>query len=180
VAKFDADSDQTAVVSERLWHVTLAAREGPAPKRFLFGTAKVDGAEMTYQRYHDADLVAVSQEVDLEQGYGQAGLMWLWLIAGGLVLFSLLAVGAVFLLLRKPKFRQGPALELPGRLTPFTVLGLLQRVQQQYRLSEAQRAELAQALTALERHYFAGESQGENNLRALAEHWVRQGKMREE
>ncbi len=54
VVRFDPDSEQNAVVSERSWIITFKAKTDlsePATV-FRFGVAKVDEAELTYQRVY--------------------------------------------------------------------------------------------------------------------------------
>lgn len=176
VGKFAEDSDQIAVVSERNWLVTLRARDdqGAKPASFRFGKAKVDGTDMIYQRYQDADLAAAKEEVSLEHAYGKGGVrLWAW-VAGaavGVVVLALLA--AVVLWLRsRPKAARG--VDLPEHLTPFTVTTLLQRIEREGRMSEVHRAELRGAIADLEQRYFAaeGDGNGEVDLRRLAETWA--------
>ncbi|HXG08634.1 MAG TPA: hypothetical protein VNK04_02500 [Gemmataceae bacterium] len=173
VAKFDPDSDPTAVVSERTWLITLRARPGqPPPKSFRFGNAVAEGTEMVYQRYQDADLVPASEEVSLEREYARRSWAWLWWAVPGAVLgVAFLAVAVRLLLKSRPRDEGG--LRLPEKITPFTVTGLLRRIQQDGRLNEAQREELEQTIQLLEQHYFAAaNSNGELNLKELAESWV--------
>jgi hypothetical protein len=175
VAKFDEDSPETAVVSERTWLVTLRARPGQQPHTFHFGTARVEDAKMTYQRYQDADLVSAKEEVDLEQAYGRRSRAWLWW-AGAAAVGVLVLVGAVVVLLRRRKPAEGQRFRLPERLTPFTVLGLLREIRQNNGLAEAQQKELEQSIARLERHYFADDGNGATDLKALAEDWVRRAR----
>ena len=65
VSKFDPDSEATMIDSDRTWLVSYraAADQPKPPATFRFASAKVDGAEMTYQRYVDADLAKVGPEV---------------------------------------------------------------------------------------------------------------------
>ena len=55
------------------------------PKTFKFASAKVDGAEMIYQRYVDADLAKVGPEVALEARYGEPSHACAWWLGGGLL-----------------------------------------------------------------------------------------------
>ncbi|MCI0642727.1 MAG: hypothetical protein L0Y72_15900 [Gemmataceae bacterium] len=174
VAKFDPDAEQNVIVSERTWMVTLKAADGldKLPTEFRFGAAKEDQAEMTYQRYRDADLVPVQQLLNLEERYGEASSNWLvWLIAGTAVLALVIAALAVYLL-RKPAPSLGPRVALPAKLTPFTVLGLLKHIEATGKLSSPQKAEMDRDLSVLEKHFFADEKNGQVDLRALAERWV--------
>jgi hypothetical protein len=176
VAKFDPDSLQTAVVSERTWLLTLhALPDLPQPPRlFSFGTARQEEMELTYQRYRDADLVPVSKEVSLEQQYGERSLKWIWAVAAAAIVI-LIVLALVIRRLLKSRSPRDTGDGLPDKFTPFTVTSLLQRIQRNNQLNEAQQAELSRALHLLERRYFAGEpnGDGELNLRELAESWVR-------
>ena len=66
----------TVIDSERTWLVSYraAADQPKPPATFRFASAKVDGAEMTYQRYVDADLAKVGPEVSLEERVRAAAL----------------------------------------------------------------------------------------------------------
>ncbi len=173
VAKFDQDSEQNAVVSERLWLVTLQAKPGQPPRAFRFASAKPDGVEMTYQRYQDADLATVSDVVSLEREYARPDRTWLWLTLAAAVGVLALLGSALYLLLR-PRPVAALAFALPEHLTPFTVTGLLQRIRHEGRLTETEQTELGRTIQLLEQHYFAGATHGNGavNLRDLAEAWV--------
>jgi hypothetical protein len=175
VARFDPDSPDNVVASERLWLMTLQARPGEQPHTFRFGTPIDESTQMTYQHYQDADLVSALEQVDLEQAYGQKGLAWLWWTIGGGVVFLALVVGAVVLLLRR-RPAEARRFSLPERVTPFTVLGLLRKIRQNNGLAEAEQTELDDSIALVERHYFAAEGSGDVDLRALAEGWVRRAR----
>ena len=72
VKKFEEDAEKNGVVSERTWELTLKGHEGQAelPKTFRFASVKVPTKEVIYQRYTDADLTPVGEEVSLENTYG--------------------------------------------------------------------------------------------------------------
>src|SRR5262249_31690728 len=117
VSKYDEEGDAIAVVSERNWTVTLQAREGlpELPKQFRFGSAKAPIDEMTYQRFQDADVQAVGQEIALEKEYGQRGWGWKpWAIGSAAGFVVLAGVAAFLLIRRRRKAHTGPA--LPGNL----------------------------------------------------------------
>ncbi len=69
IERFDPDSPENVVLSERTWLVSLQADDGlpKPPEVFRFATATVDLDEMTHQRYVDADLAEVEPVVNLEQ-----------------------------------------------------------------------------------------------------------------
>jgi hypothetical protein len=175
VAKFDDKGDDNAVVSERTWLVSLRARQdrAEAPKVFRFPASRVEGAEMTYQRYQDADLTNVEAEVSLERNYEGRGRGWMWAAgSGGVGLLAVAGVATALLLRRRPKAQLG--MQLPPVITPFTVTVLLRRIRQVGKLSTTDREELDRAIGALERRYFADDGNGEVevDLRMLAEKWV--------
>lgn len=175
VAKFDEDNEGNAVVSERTWLVELRARQdrAAAPRTFRFAASKVEGAEMTYQRYQDADLAAAGQEVSLEQEYQGRGQTWLW-IAGtaAVIILALLLTALILALRRRPRAAAG--MKLPQTLTPFTVTVLLRRIRQIGGLSPADQDALDRTIEDLERRFFADvNGNGEINLKTLAEEWAR-------
>ncbi|MFO0842538.1 MAG: hypothetical protein U0797_09105 [Gemmataceae bacterium] len=178
VSKFDEDSEQVAVRSERVWMVTLKAQEGLTvlPTKFAFGTAKGDVVEkMEYQRYDDADLAKVDAVVELERSYGRRSLAWLWAAGGGTLVVLL---GGV-LAWRRLRNRRPAEVKwkLPEPLTPFTAIALLERIEREGGLSESQRQELTRAIRGVERHYFA-QANGETgvDLKTLTEGWVRRAR----
>jgi hypothetical protein len=176
VAKYDEDADGIAVVSERTWLVELRARQdrAAAPTKFRFGTPRGEVAEMAYQRYQDADLATVEQEVALEHEYQGRGRAWLWVAgAGSAVLLGIVVLAVVMALRRRPRAAAG--VQLPEKLTPFTVTLLLRRLRQTGGLSPADQGALDRAIEDLERRFFADVDGGggEIDLRTLAEDWVR-------
>lgn len=175
VARFDPEAEDNAVQSERTVMVTMHARPDleRLPTKFHFGTVKVADAKVLHQRYADADLVGVGAEVDLLAAYGETRSRWPWYLGLGAVL--LLALGAVFTWRR----RRGTVvvatgLRLPERITPFTVLGLLQQLQHDPALDAAGRAELADTIAQLEAHFFSEERNGTAapDLRSVAQNWL--------
>ncbi len=174
VAKFDEHSADPAVISERTWILTLEAKPGQIPRKFHVGKVK-GNAEMTYQRYLDADLINASQEVDLEAHYGQVGYLWLWR-AGAAALLVLALLGfLMFRVLRRPAQSKEARWELPKHLTPFTVLGFLNGIDQTNHLAEPEKVALKEAIVRLERHYFSKEGNGSLDLRSIAETWRNKG-----
>ncbi len=174
VSKFDQDSPATVINSERTWLVTYSAAAGQPtpPSTFRFASAKVDGAEMAYQRYVDADLAKVGAEVPLEERYERARYAWLWWSGGGLLLLAF--VFAVIRIVRSgPKRAAATRFQMPDLVTPFSVLGLLREIQHQNGLPAPEMQELAGSIELIERHYFA-ESDGEPvDLHRVAETWIR-------
>jgi hypothetical protein len=174
VSKFNPDSEATRIDSERTWQVSFRAAENQEkpPATFRFASAKIDGAELVYQRYVDADLAKVGPEISLEATYDQPRYAWLGWAAGCLLALALVARAIV-------KLRSGPKrvavqrFQMPELVTPFSVLGLLREIQHTNGFSAPQSQELAGSIERIERHYFA-ESDGEAvDLRQVAETWIR-------
>src|SRR5262249_12867385 len=130
-----------------------------------------DGAEMTYQRYVDADLAKVGPEVALEERYEAPRYAWLWWAGGGLLGLAFVAV-AIAKLRSAPRRAVARRFPMPEPVTPFTVLGLLRAIQHHNGLPPAQMQELAGSIERVERHFFA-ESDGEPvDLHQLATTWI--------
>ncbi len=174
IVRFDPDAD-LAVNAERSWMVHFASKTGENPKEFSFGKPKGSNLEMIYQRYSDADLVNADPLISLESNYHKRD--WnkiaLW-GAGGVVVFLLLIAGA-FQLTRGKVEETTNRLPIPEKLDVFNLLGLLERVQHEGKLSEAQRKDLDQTVRVLEKDYFSPEKLTgvETNLREIAEKWVK-------
>lgn len=181
VKKFEDDTERNAVVTERVWTLTLKGRDGQAelPKSFTFASVKLPTKEkdgILYQRYNDADLAAVEQTVSLEAQYGKQTLAAsAWMHTGVLVAGVLMVVVAVILIrtnVRPQATNDGP--RLPERLTPFTVAALLREIRDSAPLNDRQRTELNGDLEEVERHYFSDETNGDvkPDLRRVAERWA--------
>jgi hypothetical protein len=178
VKKFEEDSDKNAVVTERVWTLTLKGQEGQAelPKSFTFATVKLPTKEkdgLLYQRYNDADLAAVEQTVSLEQQYGTEGSNWKWYLAAGLAVVIGLGGVLAYLLTRSRKTEEA-GIALPANLNAFTVLQLLQGLRDGGKLTPPQRQELDQAIAGIERYYFSAERNGDPapDLRGIATRWA--------
>jgi hypothetical protein len=177
VKKFEEDIDRNAIVSERTWLLTLKGKEGQKelPKTFHFASVRLPAKEVIYQRYADADLAPVGEEVSLEQSYGKRRVLGPWAVAGlvaAAVLLLLLAALAVALIRRG---ESAPAdAGLPERLDPFVAASLLREIRERPELSHAQRAALDQDLAEIERHYFAAGANGQPapDLRGIVERWA--------
>ncbi|MGE3818315.1 MAG: hypothetical protein AB7I30_02680 [Isosphaeraceae bacterium] len=175
VSKFDPEADQTAVLSERGWLITLEAdgsRANP-PSSFTFARPRVDDAKLIHQRYVDADLVAVPAVVDLEERYGASRRTWLVPVLGGA---SLLTAAAALVWWYRPRRTvvETSRYLLPETLTPFNVLGLLREIDRDDALSPEKKTELAASIDRLERYYFAQNPGEAPDLHALARDWIGQ------
>ena len=179
VSHFDKEGDGTTVVSERDWLLTLRAKPDlkQPPGSFRFATALRDDAKMTYQRYVDADLLEVEPVLSLEQEYAAPDYAPLWAGLGALVIVA--ATGIIFLRrLRRPRHREESAWPLPDHLTPFTVIGYLERIRDHNGLDAKEQKELAVTLSGLEQRFFAEADApspdhpiDQPDLRDVAERW---------
>ena len=176
VSKFDPDSGDPAVISERTWTINYSGRKDLAalPTLFHFPEPRVATRESSFLRYNDADLDTVESTVTLEHSYGEVSSPWPWYLAAGVAV--LVVVGLVIAATRR---RQDAApesqFELPDPLTPFNVLGLLRRIERNNGFAPATRDELGANIALLERHYFAGANGNGHtppDLRAIAERWI--------
>ncbi len=181
-SEFDANNKLT-ILSDRSWSVQLtAASDKTIPKEFAFPSANRDVSELVFQRYKDADLVAVEQAVSLEANYAKTNLSWLVL---GIVAVPV-GLGLLGLLVWKistPATIAEKQYSMPGELTPFTVIGLLKQIQHDQtngnakrskrRIAELELASLSQSIKQIEQHYFGDENgEVEPNLESLARTWL--------
>ena len=177
VTKIDADGDKVAPVTERNWLVNLVADStGEPAATFAFPKPKLASAELSYKRYADADIVDVKAELALAGVPIRPRSHRGWYFAAAIVV---VCGGGLYLLLRSGKtaaVEQVAAYTLPAQVTPFTVLNLLRRMEQDHQLPMPveRRDELARAIRELEQDYFgpAGETNGQANLERIAREWL--------
>ncbi|MBX3441434.1 MAG: hypothetical protein KF774_03435 [Planctomyces sp.] len=177
ISRFDADSTEPAIISERTWTITYEGRKDLAalPTSFAFPTPKVDTAETTFLRYEDADLKSVDPVVALVQQYGETQKRWPWFLAGGACLALALFLFAQALR-QKPAAGPLAASAVPERLTPFTLLTLLRKIEHSNGFDFQTKEELDASIRALERRYFADQNgEAEPDLKAIAERWLVKG-----
>ncbi|MFO0807167.1 MAG: hypothetical protein U0746_00930 [Gemmataceae bacterium] len=174
VAKYDQETEETSALTERIWLVTFQAQKNlkELPATFVFGKPRVQNVDITYQRYADADLIPVKEpEISLEARYGEVKSAWKWYLSGaGLIGLGL--IGAIVALLRKPKAIEKSAFQVPEHVTPFSVIGLLESIEQRNGLSADRTTQLRDDIHRIERHYFADEPGDAPDLKGVAEHWV--------
>jgi hypothetical protein len=174
VSKFDAESDHNVIASERTWLVTMHAKEGLAelPTKFRFAAAARNVAEMTYQRYEDADLATAEREISLEARYGEPTRRWPWVLGAVVGVAIALVIGVVL----RPRHKLEVArarFQMPESITPFTVLGLLKQIDENNGLDGVGRDELHSSINRIERFYFDRGSDEQPDLNQIAETWVR-------
>lgn len=182
VSRFDPDANRPIIVSERVWAITLkdGQKQATGDREFQFANCKFPLKEEVWQRYDDADLVAVGQSVVLQEKYDQPESQTT-LIATSLVAF-LLVIGAVLLAV----FRKGkgqiqqvsPKFAMPDNPTPFNVLSLLKDIERSNGFAADAKQELKTSIQRLERQYFADDEQPQEtvDLQEVAKTWVRKAR----
>jgi hypothetical protein len=178
VSKFDDAAREPAVLSERLWTVSLTDRRertADQTRSFRFASARIEPKELLFQRFNDADLEAVEQTVTLQQSWDQpASNRSAWAIA---LLLTAAIAGAAWHFLRRPArtiSTTGPRWQLPAEITPFSVLSLLRDIQQKSSLPGTAASELASSIERIERWYFASSTATapQPDLHAEATGWI--------
>jgi hypothetical protein len=175
VSRFNAESNENVVTSERSWLVNLSAKRGmeKRPSRFEFASPLLETKEVVYQRYVDADLKTVSADVNLEEKYGKARLPWLiWTIGLAGIIGVILIVSLVVATVRR-KRTVGAGNQLPDNMTPFQAIVLLQNLLRDNKLDEPSRRELEQSIAELHASYFDNSDAVDSpNLRSITEKWL--------
>ena len=175
VKKFAEDAEANAVVSERSWLLTLTGATGQAtlPTTFTFAPVQVPTNEIVYQRYDDADLASVGDQVSLERTYAQASTAWVLYAVAGLAVVLAVVIGLVVFLAART--RPAPAMDgLPSDMSPFVAAGLLREIRERADLTPDQRTAIDRDIAAVEDHYFAAENSGEPppDVRGLVDRWA--------
>jgi hypothetical protein len=177
VARLDAEGEAVAPVAERNWLIELVANtKAGVVSAFQFPRPKLEAKELAFKRYADADIVEVKESVALAGVPLRPPNYWSWVLWS--IVFIVCGVGLYFVL-RSPKGEVTAVMmpyTLPGQITPFTVLGLLRRMEQDGQLSlpPARRGELSLAIQDLERRFFGpgAETNGQADLERVAREWV--------
>jgi hypothetical protein len=131
----------------------------------------VPAKEVVYQRYADADLATVGEEVVLEKVYGPASNRRTWLIAAAVV-GGLLVLGALtWMLFRRKRAPSGS--DLSEAVTPFVAAALLREIRDRPEFAAAHRPAIDGDIAVLERYYFSAERNGdaEPDLHGLVARW---------
>ena len=176
IARLDAESKQGSPITERNWILTLTKTQtgtNDSDLEFSFPEQATETQEMLFQRYDDADLVAASQTILLEQRYGQKNSKWI-----GLALLVVLILGAIAVKLKRRSLASSGNKEkiadfnVPNEITPFSVLGLLRKIHEEKDFSEDVQLQLDESIASVEKQYFDREDERSLNLKDIAEEWV--------
>ena len=180
VGQFISDSRSKSVQADRNWTFTYTRKKDLRGTVLFPFPAIKSGTQATnvdYKHYQDADLVPIDAKralagVALNQGM-QTGLrnVLITLVGLGLVAASWYA----FRRRKGPHTAEGPALALPSRLTPFTAVAFLRRVDREHaaRLDSASRATLIGQIREIEAACFSpAAGNGGPDLEGIARHWL--------
>lgn len=179
VSRFDTESDDTVVISERTAVITFQAKKDLAtlPTEFRFPEPNLATKEAIFQRYADADLLAVDRVVTLENHYGSPRRTWVYWAIGALLAASATAIGMVLLRRRRPA-TTAQRFTVPDHVTPFSVIGLLRQIESENGLDDEGRADLAESIRRIEESYFARHETDEPDLHEIARDWVQRTRER--
>lgn len=179
VSRFDPESNDPVVVSDRLWTLTLADKSDAAvaDRTFRFAKASVPVGEEIWQVYDDADIVETDQTVVLTASYDEPAQTG-WLMGAGIAALVLLVSVIGWLTRKKPEQKvQEHRFVIPQEPTPFNVLSLLKDIERNNGLSADSKAELSTSINRIERFYFADQRDDEQpDLVEVAESWVRKAR----
>jgi hypothetical protein len=176
IAKLDAESKQGSPITERNWMLTFTKTQkgtNNSAIEFSFPEQVTETKEMLFQRYDDADLVAASQTIILEQNYSQKNSKWL-----GLALLLFLILGLIALKFKRRNLTSSGSKEnisnfnVPNEITPFSVLGLLRKIHKEKDFPEDIQLQLDESIASVEKQYFDREDERSLNLKNIAEEWV--------
>ncbi len=169
VSRFGDDKD--SIRSERLWVVSMKAKEGVEnPTQFRFAAPRSKATKVIYQRYDDADLMTASLEVDLLAKYGvQNDLTFLWILLPLLAGLGYLGWSQTEL---SKEEAEAVGVQLPSRINAFSVLELLRGLRGANRLSDAEKQEIDGTIQRIEQHYFHEPLKTAPDLQKIASDWV--------
>jgi len=165
--------DQAGITSERIWLVSFTPESaGAEPRTFVFGKPKRDDLQVVYQRYDDANLETVTAEVALAGRRADPTIVWV-LTAGGMVLL----LGMLWFLFGRSSGRAavatGSPLAMPARVTPCTVLDLVQRARERAGTDAAALREIDATIARVEACHFGRTEDPTLDLTAVATEWIR-------
>ncbi len=172
VSAFDPESNEIQMVTEREWLIELKAGEDAGkPKTFAFCAAIDSETRTLFKRYDDADLVDVENVVSLENQYGKASRAWIYWLAGGIPIALLLGVVLV-VAMRVPKVERAYSYQRPDEITPLSVISLLKQIRGDEKLENDKLAQLDDAISQIEQHFFYTENGEVPDLDKETDRWL--------
>ena len=144
---------------------------------FRFPAPKLENITVTYKHYADADIEEVASEITL-MGVPLGVADWLPWVASALGVVLLVGVGLLIgKKARSASHKVADAYVLPAEVTPFTVLGLLRRIQADRRIAipEKDRPAFEQDIAQVEQAYFSPGTNGKTapDLEHVALRWMK-------
>jgi hypothetical protein len=160
---------------QRRWLVELAPSPGEPVPEFEFPAAADKSQVVSLQRYADADIVETTAAAPLHWPVLQSAHPWLWATVGAICLVLIVVSGAYVARGRRGPV-PAPAYCIPERVTPFGLIALLRRIEQDpaLELSTSERRDLSDTLAQIERQFFTSRDNGAlHDLEPICRHWVR-------
>lgn len=167
--------EQIDALTERRWLIELEPQADAPQDDFAFPLAADKAYEVALQRYDDADIVDAKATTPLRWPATRAARRWLPYALGGGALLLIAAIAAVVIRSRQPAQIAAESYSRPPQLTPFSVIGLLRRMQAdaQLQLSAADRRSLSSTISRLEGEYFRrGEASSKVELEPIVDEWL--------
>ncbi len=158
VDELDASTDDGAPISTHEWRLILEPESGKLPEKFTFPKvlAKLSTAEgegLNLQKYEDVDLITVEQTTAIQGGSSKPPPYLLFIAL--LIPAIGVAISIYFLLFtnkEKPVVQNGP--ELPGTLTPVSLLSFLEGLQRDTQLPKEARSKIQKSIQSLKDRSF--------------------------
>jgi hypothetical protein len=162
--------------TERRWLVELSPAGAAAHQASFNFPSPVDPASaVTYQRYADVDIVDTTASTALAWPMVAGVRRWLWPAIGGAVLLAVLLLAVVLARRRATTTLARPSYRQPDQVTPFAVISLLRRMQQDHSLplTAAERQSLRETLEELDEHFFVRNApQNGLDLEPICRRWI--------
>jgi len=176
VVQLDSQGDALTALSERTWMIKMSIDPAASgAETFKFPTPKQPIAKATYKRYEDSDLVEVSPDVALTGLPLRNAPRWPWYIGGGAA-FAMIGFFIARSRRRPAAVETAAVFELPATITPFSMIGLLRKIQQEKgaALSSELQGDLTKTIADLESRYFAPSAgtDSECDLGTIGRRWI--------
>ena len=173
--RFESEGNDIQIISDRSWTVEYQSSgngRGQTANAFEFPPVRIEAGNR-FQRYEDADLVEVSQSIQLERNYASNSGRWLRWFAPLFLLFTAAAVIAWVITRQKPA-PPTHDFEIPAEVNPFTVLTLLNSIKSRNGISGGELKDLQTSINRIEQVYFSESSdeQLDSELGDIARTWV--------
>jgi hypothetical protein len=181
LTQFISDGKTRHAQADRNWQFTYKRKKdfsGNATLHFPKLKSGITVAKMEYKHYQDADLV------ELPADKAAAGIALTSPVGRGLqtvgILLALLAAAGVVVWIARAKSRRVAVtegtLQLPGHITPFSVVAFLRRIQSDFgaKLDAQARASLKNEIENIETAFFRSDTATDKapDLEAVARKWL--------